>query len=83
MAGTKIGGLRAAATNRMRYGEDFYQGIGKLGGQKSRNSNFAKNPEFARAAGRVGGKRSRRPRQETEPIETPKRSWNSLFRRVR
>ena len=65
MAGTKIGGKKAAQTTKERYGEDFYQKVGKLAneaweknGHKPRG--FAANPELARAAGRTGGLKSRR-----------------------
>lgn len=33
MSGTKAGGLKAAATNKKKYGEDFYKINGKKGGQ--------------------------------------------------
>ena len=33
MAGTKAGGLKAAATNKAKYGKDFYSRIGKKGGK--------------------------------------------------
>ena len=38
MAGSKTGGKRAAQTNKERYGEDFYQRIGKLS-----NASWEKN----------------------------------------
>ena len=60
MAGTREGGLKAQATNKLRYGDNFYKGIGKLGGTKSRGGGFAANPELARLAGAKGGKISRR-----------------------
>lgn len=60
MAGTKEGGHRAAATNKQRYGGEFYHTIGRLGGKKSTGGGFAKDPELARMAGRLGGLRSRR-----------------------
>lgn len=34
MAGTKEGGKRAAATNKDKYGDDFYARIGAKGGAK-------------------------------------------------
>lgn len=54
------GGKKAAATNKERYGADFYVNIGALGGRKSRGGGFAANPELAREAGRKGGKKSRK-----------------------
>ena len=60
MPGTAPGGRKAAATNKMRYGANFYMTIGKKGGQVSRGGGFAKNPELAREAGRRGGMASRR-----------------------
>jgi general stress protein YciG len=66
MAGTRNGGRRAAATNKQRYGAEFYQTIGRLGGARSRGGGFAHDPELARRAGRLGGKASRRRKPETE-----------------
>jgi len=60
MAGTKFGGIKAAATNKQRYGVHFYEEIGRRGGTISRGGGFAKNPELARVAGAKGGKASRR-----------------------
>jgi general stress protein YciG len=60
MPGTRDGGRRAAATNKMRYGAAFYETIGKKGGKISRGGGFAKNPALARVAGRKGGMASRR-----------------------
>lgn len=60
MAGTRRGGLKAAKANKERYGDDYYIGIGTLGGKKSRGGGFANNPELARRAGQKGGKISRR-----------------------
>lgn len=60
MAGTEPGGEKAAATNKKRYGSDFYVRIGAIGGKKSRGGGFAKNPELAREAGRKGGMASRK-----------------------
>lgn len=66
MAGTKRGGLKAASTNKQRYGMNFYESIGRIGGRKSRGGGFAKNPDLARVAGRKGGQASRRrPAEET------------------
>lgn len=60
MPGTKIGGIRAAETNKKRHGQDFYVKIGEIGGKKSRGGGFAANPELARIAGRKGGSVSKR-----------------------
>lgn len=32
MAGTKLGGVKAAATIKQKWGEDFYKKIGAMGG---------------------------------------------------
>lgn len=60
MAGTKEGGARAAATNKQKYGSDFYAKIGAKGGKKGRTGGFFANRELARIAGAKGGKISRR-----------------------
>ena len=60
MAGTKHGGLKAAATNKQRYGAAFYELIGRKGGTISRGGGFAQNSELARVAGAKGGRASRR-----------------------
>lgn len=69
MAGTKTGGIKAAATNKRKHGKDFYKRIGALGGQKSKGGGFAANPELAREAGRRGGLKSRKNRSKMD-------SWN-------
>lgn len=60
MAGTRLGALKASATNRARYGQDFYKRIGQIGGRNGSTGGFASNPELARVAGRKGGRISRR-----------------------
>ena len=60
MSGTKIGGKKAAYTNRERHGLDFYARIGAKGGRNGHTGGFAANPELARIAGRKGGLKSRR-----------------------
>ena len=60
MAGSKVGGLKATATNIERHGKDFYKRIGRKGGKASNNGGFAANPELARIAGQKGGRISRR-----------------------
>ena len=60
MAGTKAGGQAAAATNKAKYGADFYAKIGASGGKKGTTGGFFANRELARIAGRKGGKISRK-----------------------
>lgn len=60
MAGTQAGGAKAAATNKKKYGKDFYARIGAMGGKLGRTGGFYANRELAREAGRRGGRISRR-----------------------
>ena len=69
MSGTKLGGQKAAATNRIKHGKDFYARIGRKGGKNGHNGGFAAEtigrdgltgPERAKKAGAKGGKISRR-----------------------
>ena len=69
MSGTKIGGQRAAETNKKLYGDDFYARIGQRGGLNGKTGGFASSivgkdgltgRERAKIAGRKGGTISRR-----------------------
>jgi general stress protein YciG len=60
MAGTKNGGLKAASTNKTKYGKDFYARIGQMGGKQGHTGGFYANRDLARKAGAVGGRMSRR-----------------------
>jgi hypothetical protein len=69
MAGTITGGTKTAETNKKKYGSDYYQRIGALGGIKSRGGGFASHKvgedgltgiERAKIAGSKGGKISKR-----------------------
>ena len=60
MAGTKIGGQKAAESNKAKYGADFYAKIGAVGGKKGHTGGFFANRELARLAGAKGGRISRR-----------------------
>ena len=60
MSGTKEGGKKAAATNKARYGEDFYKIQGSKGGRNGHTGGFYANRELARTAGAKGGTISRR-----------------------
>lgn len=63
MGGTRAGGAKAAATNKAKYGEDFYAKIGALGGALGTTGGFYANRKLAREAGRKGGLISRRRRK--------------------
>lgn len=62
MAGNKIGGLKASATNKLRHGEDFYKRIGAKGGiaPNATPKGFAANRELASRVGKIGGQTSSR-----------------------
>lgn len=72
MAGSKAGGAKAAATNKARYGEDFYSRLGKKGGQNGHTGGFASHEvgddgltgfQRAHVAGKKGGHISKRTRK--------------------
>lgn len=69
MAGTKVGGLKAAKTNKLLHGDDFYAKIGKKGGQNGHTGGFAYNPALAQVVGSWGGKKSKRGKAYKEKIE--------------
>lgn len=69
MAGTQTGGVKAASTNKTKYGADFYAMIGAKGGKRGKTGGFASDKkgadgmtgrERARLAGSKGGRISRR-----------------------
>lgn len=62
MSGTKIGGLKAATTNKQIHGNDFYKLIGKKGGSKlGVKKGFAlMTREKVALCGQKGGRISRR-----------------------
>jgi hypothetical protein len=60
MAGTALGGKKAAETNKQRYGSDFYKVQGAKGGKVGTTGGFYANRELARIAGRKGGLVSKR-----------------------
>ena len=78
MGGTKAGGKKSAATNKLRHGEDFYKRIGQKGGRSSHTGGFAANPELARIAGAKGGSISRRgPTKKKVEYEDERVSYQS------
>lgn len=70
MAGTKEGGLKAAATVKARFGTEFYREIGRMGGRNGHTGGFAANPELARIAGAKGGKISKRGKAKKKPASS-------------
>lgn len=59
MAGTRIGGLKAAAKNTAK-DPDFYSRIGSVGGKNGHTGGFYADRELARRAGAKGGSVSKR-----------------------
>ena len=68
MAGSKIGGAKAAKTNKERHGKDYYKRIGAIGGKNGTTGGFAANKELASIAGRAGGLKSKRKPVNKEKI---------------
>jgi hypothetical protein len=54
MSGTRIGGLKSAKINKAKYGEDFYQRVGALGGAACVPKGFSTSGK-ASEAGKLGG----------------------------
>ncbi|MFZ1242787.1 MAG: hypothetical protein WAQ22_01435 [Candidatus Saccharimonas sp.] len=65
MAGTKVGGIKAAQKNLSR-DPNFYAKIGAKGGKNGHTGGFAANPSLARIAGAKGGRISRRTKKIVE-----------------
>lgn len=63
MAGTVAGGRKAALTNKLMYGTEYYREIGKKGGKIGRTGGFH-DRELARRAGALGGRISKRTKKE-------------------
>lgn len=75
MAGTKLGGFKAAQTNKTRHGADFYAKIGATGGAKGKAGGFASDKpgkdgltgrQRAQFAGAKGGRISRRTKKSDD-----------------
>lgn len=66
MSGSKLGGQKTAATNKAKYGEDYYKRIGSIGGKKGSIGGFwhtkyvKGDAEAVAAAGAFGGRISKR-----------------------
>lgn len=67
MAGNHDQGIAARDTNRKKYGADYYQQLGHLGGRKSKGGGFANDPERASKLGKIGGAKSKRPKGKKIP----------------
>ena len=68
MSGNSIGGKKAAARNKEKYGPDFYKKIGAKGGKLGHTGGFAAGEagrDRASVYGAVGGRISRRGKNET------------------
>lgn len=76
MSGTAQGGQKTAATNKKRYGKDYYKVIGSLGGKKGTTGGFYGSQELARLNGKLGGMRSRS-HHKGEPVE-----WNEEMQKI-
>jgi general stress protein YciG len=77
MVGTKAGGQKAAATNLLKHGKDFYKRIGAKGGRNGHTGGFAANPELARIVGAKGGRISRRGRAKKVEYEDERVNYQS------
>lgn len=81
MSGTVSGGLRASRTNKIKYGDNFYKQIGRLGGLAKVPKGFSMMPkEKVSAAGRKGGKVSWAKKEvkvtvPSLPNHLPKKRW--------
>lgn len=67
VAGTKAGGLKAAQSNKKKYGKDYYTNLGKRGGSAAHpmGRGFQLSDKAAEA-GRKGGKISKRGKAKKE-----------------
>lgn len=60
MPGSRIGGIKAAQTNKAKYGADFYARIGQMGGRAGTGHAFGHGLVDPSKAGKVGGTISKR-----------------------
>lgn len=77
MSGTKAGCQKAAATNILKHGKDFYKRIGAKGGRNGHTGGFAANPALARIAGAKGGRISRKGRVKKVEYEDERVTYQS------
>lgn len=90
MSGNIEGGRKAAATNKKKYGKDFYAKIGARGGANGHTGGFADGEagrERARVYGAVGGRKSKRTKTpkvastDFSPTPAQSHSWFNTLRR--
>ncbi len=67
MAGTELGGIKAAMKNKRLYGDDSYREIGAMGGKLGHTGGFYADRNRASLAGKLGGMISRRGMQKLTP----------------
>lgn len=69
MSGNRTGGLKAAKTNIVKHGKEFYREIGRKGGKAGNTGGFASlsigkdgltGPERAKLYGAIGGRKGKR-----------------------
>lgn len=79
MAGNKEGGAKAAATNKKKYGKDFYSIIGRKGGSNGNTGGYASDKvgadgltgrQRAKISGAKGGSISKRGKRKVVVNET-------------
>jgi general stress protein YciG len=68
MAGTRVGGLKAVKVIKERLGEDWYEQIGRRGGQVSRGGGFT-DREFASEMGKKARQKQKEVNQAGESLE--------------
>lgn len=54
MAGNKESGKKTAATNKRKYGADYYSRIGRIGGRNGKTDGFANGKVDPSEAGKLG-----------------------------
>lgn len=84
MSGNAIGGAKAAAVNKAKYGEDFYKRIGAIGGSKTGiEKGFSLMTIEERAElGRRGGLKSKRGKAGEKYVSPKKLSlWKRLIKK--
>lgn len=67
MAGTKAGGLKVVETNKRKYGEGYYQKIGRMGGKAKKSAPFGfqtMDHERLRQVSSVGGRNAQKAKRE-------------------